>query len=326
VGFGPQVVDLDGDGRRDVLTGSWPGEIYLFRGKAEGGYAAHTKLGDATGKDLHCGNASVVFAVDWDRDGDQDLVVGCIDGQVWWIPNESGTKELRFGAARALEAGGEPIESHHSAPVVADWDGNGTLDLVVGQGDGAVAFYANASRAGEPRLEAGRTLVEPAPLSTDGSRPGQRVKPHVADWNGDGRPDLLLGDFSMGTPKAKDLTAEEKTRLAELELAEGALQTELDGLQSRLLDRALRSIGVEVKDADELPDVLSKLTPAQHEELGPAFQKAMEGDPAMTEWMTRMGEIESAREALQGGPVIQGNVWVFLRTAPAAPASGTGGG
>ena len=33
-------MDLDGDGVTDLLSGSWPGEIFFFRGKGKGDFAA----------------------------------------------------------------------------------------------------------------------------------------------------------------------------------------------------------------------------------------------------------------------------------------------
>ena len=34
-------MDLDGDGIGDLLTGSWPGELYFFKGKGKGEFAAN---------------------------------------------------------------------------------------------------------------------------------------------------------------------------------------------------------------------------------------------------------------------------------------------
>ena len=42
-------MDLDGDGRTDILSGSWPGEIYFFRRKADGTFAVAEKLKDRHG-------------------------------------------------------------------------------------------------------------------------------------------------------------------------------------------------------------------------------------------------------------------------------------
>ena len=79
-----------------------------------------------------------------------DLVVGCIEGYVWFVENESGSKELSFRNGVKLSAGEKEINVGHgdSGPAIADWDGDGTLDLIVGAGDGSVQWYPNASRAG----------------------------------------------------------------------------------------------------------------------------------------------------------------------------------
>jgi hypothetical protein len=211
------LVDLDGDGRTDVLSGSWPGEIYFFRRQPDGTFAAGVQLKDRQGKPLTVGSGSAAFAADWDGNGTVDLVVGNVLGEVYLIPNEGKGKELAFGTPRRLEAAGQPIKVNgDAAPAVADWDGDGTPDLVVGAEDGSVVWYRNAGSAKGPRLEAARPLVGKSPLGWGGDdrrQPGDwglRVKPCVVDWDGDGRPDLLLGDRCGGFNAKPDQTAQEQ--------------------------------------------------------------------------------------------------------------------
>jgi hypothetical protein len=212
------LVDLDGDGRTDILSGSWPGEIYFFRRLADGTFAAGETLKDRYGKTINVGSAASAFAVDWDGNGTVDLIVGNVLGEVYFIPNEGKGKELAFGSPRRLLAAGQQIKvNSDAAPVVADWDGDGRLDLIVGAEDGSVVWYRNAGRGKEPQLEAARTLVPKSPAGWNSDnllKPGQwglRVKPCVVDWNGDGNLSLLLGDRCGGMWNTKaSQTDEEK--------------------------------------------------------------------------------------------------------------------
>jgi FG-GAP-like repeat len=96
---------------------------------------------------------------------------------------------------------------------VADWDGDGRLDLIVGAEDGSVVWYRNVGSAQEPKLEAARTLVGKSPIGWGGDEGrrandwGLRVKPCVIDWNGDGRLDILLGDLWQNTDATLPLSA-----------------------------------------------------------------------------------------------------------------------
>ena len=179
-------MDLNGDGRSDVISGSFPGELYLFQRRSDGTFAAPNELKGRDGKALNVGSASHVFAVDWDNDGDLDLLVGNISGAVYLITNTGNRKKHVFAKPEPLKAGGKLINvsGGDAGPHAADWDGDGKLDLIVGCGDGSVRWYRNTSKNRVPALAAGKTLVSAADDEKKRKTPcGERVKVWVVDWD-----------------------------------------------------------------------------------------------------------------------------------------------
>jgi hypothetical protein len=256
-------VDLNGDGHRDLLSGSWPGELFFCRGGPNHTFAAPEMIRDKDGNIINIGggiteepdgsilirgkaefertdegtfvnyhgkriestpehpiavtgSASAVAAADWDDDGDHDLIVGDIRGNLHLIPNEGTPQAYAFGKDRQLRADGQPLRARSSrvGPCVADWDGDGDLDLLVGAGDGSVSLYRNVGSAKEPRLAGAEELVPPGEVGSSSRaskevRRGTRSKICTADWNGDGKLDLLVGDLAYQKPNRPDPTPEE---------------------------------------------------------------------------------------------------------------------
>lgn len=237
MGFTPQFVDLDADGRADIITGSWPGELCVFRRQVDGTLAALEHITDSQGQPINPGNASTVFAVDWDGDGDLDLLLGNIQGEVLLARNDGTRQAPVYQAPEKLHAGGSVITvpGGDSAPTAADWDGDGRLDLIVGCGDGSVLLFRREAGEDEPVLAAAVTLVppasgdDPAP-GTYEARPGRRAKPCVADFNNDGLLDLLVGDFSVRQVQPAGDEGEAAKALAQARSRQVELTEELERL------------------------------------------------------------------------------------------------
>jgi hypothetical protein len=298
-------MDIDGDGHVDLLSGSWPGELFLFRGTADHSFAAPEMLKDKNGEIINIGGgitheangrilirgsaewertnegtfityrgkrlestaekpiattgtASVVSAGDWDGDGDYDLIVGNIDGNVYLVPNEGTVKSCAFGKEKALAAQGRAVHvASRAGPCVADWDGDGDLDLLVGADDGSVSLYRNIGSRTSPQLAAPVPLIGATPArygmqaSTEAQR-GGRSKICVADWNADGKPDLLLGDLAYLKPDLPAPTPEEKAR-------QDRIRKELEPIMSRFNDATQRLVGPSrVRDTQERNKLLEE--------------------------------------------------------------------
>ena len=315
-------MDLDGDGYPDIISGSWPGEIFLFRGGPGHTFGPPEMIKDKEGKIINVGGgvreqpggstliagdakfettaegtfvnyqgrrikstpekpvmitgtASAVHAVDWNGDGRIDLLVGDIGGNVYLIRNEGTPKKYAFGKPRQLKAGGKALHVNGDAgPFACDWDGDGLIDLLVGAGDGSVWFYRNVGSATAPELAAGVLLVPPGDASFGANSPktprrGIRSKVCAVDWNGDGRLDLLVGDFATQKPDRPEPTSAEQAEhekvrktLASVELKYNQLLGKVFG-SSRVKDEEEHAkLQKELGDvSQQMQELRSKLPP-----------------------------------------------------------------
>lgn len=103
-----------------------------------------------------------------------------------------------FGAEQFVQAGGIDIQvPGYSVPSLADWNGDGLNDLIVGEGGGGysgkVRVYLNIGTKAEPQFrdyvyaQAGTSDLTCTPIGCMG------CFPRVVDWDEDGRIDLLIG-------------------------------------------------------------------------------------------------------------------------------------
>ncbi|MFN2424660.1 MAG: T9SS type A sorting domain-containing protein [Cryomorphaceae bacterium] len=87
---------------------------------------------------------------DIDGDGDSDLVIGDASGRVFLLLNTAGTgNEMSFELAGAITAEDGVIDVGQVAtPQLFDLDGDGKLDLIIGERNGNINYYRNNDEPG----------------------------------------------------------------------------------------------------------------------------------------------------------------------------------
>lgn len=223
----------------DILSGSYAtdgtepmaGHFQVLYGTPDGGFKKAVPLKGSDGEILEIELAEKFTkkepemwrictrptAVDWDSDGDLDLVVGNFYGSFILIKGEG--KGVFSPKAEVIMSGSKVLKimGHHSDPVVVDWDNDGDLDILSGSADGGVQWAENTAGKMKPPMFASFTELIPA-LDDEGmahaysgwkdgkSKLGHSTRIWVSDVNGDGKLDITLGDTISEKEPAKGLT------------------------------------------------------------------------------------------------------------------------
>jgi hypothetical protein len=189
----PSLVDLDGDGDLDLLIANKldPTDLntsFVYRFTNVGDRSRPSFRAEGT-LDLASAYHQAPAFGDLDGDGDADMVLGSFGAELRFLRNEGTRTEPRLVLADSALV--TLTRGSNATPVLGDLDGDGDLDLLVGEASGAINFYRNAGTAREPRFE----LVsdEYAAIKVE-----RRSAPTLMDTDLDGDLDLLVGTEREG--------------------------------------------------------------------------------------------------------------------------------
>lgn len=239
------------------------------------------------------------FAVDFDGDGDLDIVNGCFGSSFYYFENKGSAESPKLATAATLL----PIKSpdYHAAPHLVDWDNDGDLDLLTGGGSGGVYVSRNEGTRTEPKWAEFREIVPKSDAHEQFLGEGVEIRPAPAsrvwayDFNGDGWLDLLVGDCTTITSPAAGLTKEE---FDEKEKAHQAKTQEASSRYQQAATKRQAALDA-LKEDEKIEEAIEQEFNEARDEFSKLFQ-------SRSEW---------CKEERTG------HVWVYLRKPPAQTSS-----
>ncbi|WP_222851888.1 FG-GAP repeat domain-containing protein [Cyclobacterium plantarum] len=208
----PNLADFDGDGDLDLICGEFLDRMTYFENVGSREQPVYSKgvfLENQDGTIKMDLEMIIPVAVDWDKDGHVDLIVGDEDGRVAWLQN---TGEIHKGIPEFTSPRYFRQQADHLkfgalvTPVSVDWDQDGDEDIIAGNSAGHIAFIENLNGGPEPRWAEPELLeVKGEAIRIQAGDNGSIQGPaeakwgyttlSVADWDGDGHQDIIFNSI-----------------------------------------------------------------------------------------------------------------------------------
>ena len=254
-GVSSTVSDFDEDGDPDLLVHNSLG-LFLYRNL--GGPVdqriydnRRARLGEPEqilfgGKDEPLSDPGMLKLVDWSQEHRKCLVFREQGyGLLYFAPNRGTVDKPAYDDITPWVTRGGPLTTGiFTIPKVADWDGDGFPDLILGSQAGYVHFCRNLGRKGDTpqfatpvMLRADGRLIQPRTMSgmTDVTFGVHfcYTNPEIADWDQDGDLDLLLGWQGATLLFYENIGSRTKPRLAKGREVHRAGRAIFSGARSR---------------------------------------------------------------------------------------------
>ena len=220
----PKVVDLLGDGKREIIQPDSAGKVHAIRadgtelpgwpviveliptldpqspiGKSHASSPAFAVNGISS--DIHSAMLGAPAVGDVDGDGKPDVVVATMGGRVWaWSAQGSVLPgfpvSVNFDSSKvAIDENHVVSDSFSAAPILADFDKDGKVEILAAAHDGRLYMWKGD---GTPQPGFPVLLSDPRQVDDPTAKVPRQVgrivaTPAVGDMNGDGIPDIAVG-------------------------------------------------------------------------------------------------------------------------------------
>lgn len=180
-------MDYDDDGMLDLVVGDRDGFIHHYRRTSESPITLTQEV------DLVCdtllidvGYNAAPCIVDWDEDGEIDLLLGNETGKIRLYINDTIDTDPVWNSYTFIENSGSPISHYRNCPQVYDMNMDGRKDILVGENSGLIYYYENTGTNEDPAFSGNELIISTGDY-------GARI--WVNDWNEDGLPDIIASGY-----------------------------------------------------------------------------------------------------------------------------------
>ena len=143
----------------------------------------------SNGKPIQLDGHSTTRCYDWDQDGDLDLLAGDGAGRIWLFKNDGTKTAPELEEKQPVTAGSKTKwGQRHTGVAFADLLGTELPDLVVGHSKRLITIHKNTGTFKRAEFEEQGMTIE--------VQEGCDGRFDLADWDGDGKLDLITGSFN----------------------------------------------------------------------------------------------------------------------------------
>ncbi len=209
------VGDIDNDGKDDLIIGHSDGTLSYFKNAAASQniqpdwQLGKLNLTDVGGRQINVGGNAAPFVYDLDKDGKPDLIIGQYGGYLTYYRNTAAvpgqvSMQLINSQLGGVKVDGPSYGECYSVPFIGKMDSSGAEYMLVGSNSGLLYRFTGFQKGDTSgtylMIDSMYSFIDTAHLSINyrGNYLGFRSAPAIADVDGNGKLEMVVGDIWGG--------------------------------------------------------------------------------------------------------------------------------